>query len=1497
MPGELDNPIDIAQAELASAAAKEGTGVIKGVEEIFKPGGLVDNFQDLDKTLHLAESPAASKYFDTGKKEVGQLLIRMAARGKYLADNPPDKPGTAPTNKKYESGENIEMLASNLRSTLNKYQEQLTSIFAIVEKKRDAFNYLSAAYQVESSADVVNVAPFTPPVFVQVIDKALYGPDGNGGCMAVQKMLRNNKDLPAEFVQETLRNIGEKQTQRLLEIKIRGQQEQLIDNMQFGDAVLAKFFTMDPPKKPGDKPTFTFTEAGDKLSPEQKQQILMSIAGVREANYEQQEAATCPKAAERFWNGKALFEAGNLLEAKKNLEAFIKEDLSSIAISSDKKFSAKKDAYEKQAKEILSQIDKIDGDNKDFFKAQELAQSGDIIGAKKLLKKYLAEHTEKKEGQTDFTGSAKELLKRIALAQVEDARQKFNEFHGQKPPEKIPGATAGAEDQAEFIDNPDFIKWNKYHNALSQMEKDINAGKYLDFTDAYNELSKQVPGGFDAKDEVNMLADQVTLDRGREGLLELAKKYREKGKNFGDPKFLQLAEQYFTEYFGNKLNETRDKYVTIDDLRKKYYSNPTIQADISNKFDEVRDQVKKKYDEAVAKNPDWGRQNPWESYAITARNAIADKVFAQMQGDETLRMLNHHFNLDHKNVGNDADQAAWGEFVNMKGYHGQDKWFEPLALSDEQVGRLVKDLPVDIAMITAAGALAAATGGAASGLVFEATLSAVERQALKSGAQFVGRKLLASTAGFAAETFVFTASHSVMKGIQTGNFSITNLDQFAKEWIDNIETMGALGVVGRASAALRLGRLTSFGAEMSTMGSLHGKLTVDDWAMVLGLKLAHAIPEARGKIKEAVAERKAKTEIKKNAQIKIDDAAKRIGDIDFKKPDTIRSARITSDGQMIINGKLVRGFDISVFEHLPRAARERILSLSPNSALETHYRSRFSTEVPRELWPDLNNPESAKKIQGWVDSDGVVHFNLNHLNDGYIEEVAGQGPYREAPKKILPEGYAASVADKEIKIPVTGKDGQPALDENGQPIIETIRPGDLYIKGPGGKEISFHQFTKSPEGKNLLPEMVRVKNHEVTHRLLEVLGTAHGKALKGELEALLNQNSNLKSLIEQRNLQMNRGELNMQNIQEFLCEIADGRIGPGRAINLDAATIKDIENTLGRFMEGFKFKNVRRVDTKMLSRLSPGRIALMRDVAMTMSMPAMEEMIPKGQEMPPPELEAENKPFYRDDFLNNFHINLFRNYEWSELHYSHPKFNLSLSRTEIIDLLRDPEGFCASRGFDPELAESVADMRDDALAKARESYKFISELRERNKDNPLFSKASAEVPAGYVAVFHYTTEDALDGISQMGVRPLVDIESAHGRGQELMELDKFIDGFAPPGYTRTRSVYAFADLNGIAKGSAMAKGGIVLEMMVDPNKVLVADAERVSEARGHFEYDEGHAKVYWEYAMTLAEYLKRVKQGRDPGFYFPEVIIPNGVSPEKIRVKTATPPPKRKYDD
>jgi hypothetical protein len=421
---------------------------------------------------------------------------------------------------------------------------------------------------------------------------------------------------------------------------------------------------------------------------------------------------------------------------------------------------------------------------------------------------------------------------------------------------------------------------------------------------------------------------------------------------------------------------------------------------------------------------------------------------------------------------------------------------------------------------------------------------------------------------------------------------------------------GLLGTGVEAANLYRIGQ----GKEVNTQWILQNLL--QNALQSGGSHYEHAAYEAVAKPAEGRGAKKIRKAYYKDT---VDSAAKRFG-VDFNRSDTIRHARIDSaDGNLIINGKKVRGFDTGMLQHLPPAARERILALTPNTAIETHYRSRFTTEVPAELLHDPDNPDRPKNpasVQGWVDTSGIVHFNLEHLNNGFVEGATGQGPYREAPPgKIMPEGFSAKVADKPVEI---------TLPDNSK---VTVPAGDLYIVGPDGP-VSFHQFVKSPQGKNLLPEMVRIKNHETGHQIIE-FGFTREETGEGGVKRRVEDHAKTKAVIDlfarpgeggtvpenkiaMTDVNGNPVEPTWKNIQEFLCRIADGS-----QKNLSSKQIEALENAIRGEgnkgpIPGFRFKDVRKLSTKAIAQ-NPARAfaraeAAARDTAqipveMTQQMP------------------------------------------------------------------------------------------------------------------------------------------------------------------------------------------------------------------------------------------------------------------------------------------------------
>ena len=120
-----------------------------------------------------------------------------------------------------------------------------------------------------------------------------------------------------------------------------------------------------------------------------------------------------------------------------------------------------------------------------------------------------------------------------------------------------------------------------------------------------------------------------------------------------------------------------------------------------------------------------------------------------------------------------------------------------------------------------------------------------------------------------------------------------------------------------------------------------------------------------------------------------------------------------------------------------------------------------------------------------------------------------------------------------------------------------------------GKEYSPKEFFQTETGAKVLIEMKSVKAHESTHRVLESIKDKIGI----QLESHFKENYIFENIDEYKNK-----EANFENIQEFLCEVADGRI------YLTPNVLEPIKNIIVKVKPDFNFENARQIDTKSINK-------------------------------------------------------------------------------------------------------------------------------------------------------------------------------------------------------------------------------------------------------------------------------------------------------------------------
>ncbi|MDO8668515.1 MAG: hypothetical protein Q7K35_05530 [bacterium] len=202
------------------------------------------------------------------------------------------------------------------------------------------------------------------------------------------------------------------------------------------------------------------------------------------------------------------------------------------------------------------------------------------------------------------------------------------------------------------------------------------------------------------------------------------------------------------------------------------------------------------------------------------------------------------------------------------------------------------------------------------------------------------------------------------------------------------------------------------------------------------------------------------------------------------------------------------------------------------------------------------------------------------------------------------------------------------------------------------------------------------------------------------------------------------------------------------------------------------------------------------------------------------------------------------------------------------------------------------------------------ELRKRHPINPLFKTNGLMAPEGvenrrsYVSVFCATHERNLDQVGENGLKfageEIMDkAEVAAGKvNTTKMKLERIFGEVAPAGYNRRYSVYAVPEYRDPERSGAMARmGDVILEIKVDADRAMVFDVEKYNSIAESMHLDDSSlddsdfrkealeaARSYWDSGMPLSKYLKLPLAEQKKLFTTPEILIPDTVSPEQVKV-------------
>jgi hypothetical protein len=220
---------------------------------------------------------------------------------------------------------------------------------------------------------------------------------------------------------------------------------------------------------------------------------------------------------------------------------------------------------------------------------------------------------------------------------------------------------------------------------------------------------------------------------------------------------------------------------------------------------------------------------------------------------------------------------------------------------------------------------------------------------------------------------------------------------------------------------------------------------------------------------------------------------------------------------------------------------------------------------------------------------------------------------------------------------------------------------------------------------------------------------------------------------------------------------------------------------------------------------------------------------------------------------------------------------------DVYELLANPGKYKKKFNLSEEQLTEIKKWLEATKETLSEQERALGDLKKTQPNNPLFDNGFENVPANYVSVYHHTKAQALSGLAERGLIPYGGKEP----DLETRAIDQVFDEFTPPGFSRSNAVYAYDNLGTVP---GMGKGTVVLELKVDPDKALVADADLFSEARGRYQRNDSikdWAEEYWATANRLKRFTLLSMWQRLDRFNIPEVVIIGNVSPKFIRVKSA----------
>ncbi|HMR00863.1 MAG TPA: hypothetical protein PKA32_00565, partial [Candidatus Gracilibacteria bacterium] len=793
---------------------------------------------------------------------------------------------------------------------------------------------------------------------------------------------------------------------------------------------------------------YAFNAAYDALSDDKKQEVRMAVESIIARDQAEVKAQTQKAMVElskstgnfdqisevlgekskKYAEGLRLLAVGKHAEAVAAFEAYVGQTFS--AEERELNSAALADAQEKIG------LVKYSGD---FYEGLKQYGAGDINAASKSLAAYVkwAEGSGDKELHKEQISQAREVLHLIGLTKVKQLDDLLEDVKYWKKKDLQDQYGKNGEKIDFRITGPEV---DVIVDGIRGLKSKVQKGELIDYDEEFAKLKASVhlylqKNAFDPKNNVidkfselyegmnstdpevrkktcikfaKELRDLRGYDKAREYLDKaLADEYRKAAKDVSQEKIMR-------EMLGDKMIMDNVRKAASAYLTEFKKDNPDI----------PEDQLRKQAEQIVF--------NMWlqKRYSRELRHHMTGQGLAD--STEALSLYNNWSPYEE-----DKD-TSWYKPWNYE-YMSAEEYDQFKDSAKENLALTIATLPIGfgagavgaqfgkVAFRSLATRLLVRTGAAGA----EAAILAIEEggvQAIRFGSQAwkaltpqMQRAIILSRVGAGAlsvtvEGTLLLGGSTVAEGIITGQSTPITSANLVESIFKALAFRG-IGTAGNKifGNALKAGGSRGMKAliAMESMSGLagtgieaaslyakgHGDFV--DTGFVLRSLLENAITStgmhwAHGKFEGGA--RKGRNKIEEAYNKKVAAEVESELGIKFNDPDSIRSAHVTPDGNMVINGKVVKGFTAEVLAALPQKTRQRIEVLTRKSKSTQTSKPSADIDGFKKKLEDMDLPKEKRQQVGQL----VAKYEKAEINAKELD-AAVHASFNESRKILIPD--------------------------------------------------------------------------------------------------------------------------------------------------------------------------------------------------------------------------------------------------------------------------------------------------------------------------------------------------------------------------------------------------------------------------------------------------------------------------------------------------------------